>query len=123
MSNDSLPKWMIYGATGYTGELMAREAVRRGLRPVIAGRDTAKVQRLAKELGLESRVFGVSPAVPAGALEGMALVLHCAGPFSATSAAMVEACLQARAHYLDITGEIDVFEAAHARAARQPAAG
>ena len=123
MSNDSLPKWMIYGATGYTGELMAREAVRRGLRPVIAGRDAVKVQRLAKELGLESRVFGVSPAVPAGSLEGMALVLHCAGPFSATSAAMVEACLQARAHYLDITGEIDVFEAAHARDAEARAAG
>jgi len=52
MSNDSLPKWMIYGATGYTGALMAREAVRRGLRPVIAGRDAAKVQRLASELGL-----------------------------------------------------------------------
>jgi short subunit dehydrogenase-like uncharacterized protein len=42
-------------------------------------------------------------------------VLHCAGPFSATSAPMIRACLAARVHYLDITGEIDVFEHAHSR--------
>ncbi len=118
-----LPRWMIYGATGYTGELMAREAVRRGLRPVLAGRDAGKLQRLAGELGLESRVFGVQPGVPAGALEGMTLVLHCAGPFSATSAPMVEACLRAKAHYLDITGEVDVFEAVHARGIEAKRAG
>lgn len=114
---------MIYGATGYTGELMAREAARRGLRPVLAGRDAAKVTRLAQELGLESRVFPVAPSVPAGSLEGMALALHCAGPYSATSRAMVDACLAAHAHYLDITGEIDVFEAVHARTAECRAAG
>ena len=123
MSDAPPSAWMIYGATGYTGELMAREAVRRGLRPVLAGRDAAKVQGLAAELGLQWRVFAVAPAVPADALVGMTLVLHCAGPFSATSTAMVQACLAARAHYLDITGEIDVFERAHALDAAARAAG
>src|SRR3546814_17052749 len=51
------------------------------------------------------------------------LVLHCAGPFSATSAPMIEACLQAKAHYLDITGEISVFEHAQTQDARAKAAG
>src|SRR5581483_8285688 len=48
-------------------------------------------------------------------LDGTKLVLHCAGPFSRTSAPMVDACLRRGVHYLDITGEVDVFEACAAR--------
>jgi short subunit dehydrogenase-like uncharacterized protein len=98
--------WMIYGANGYTGELIAREAVRRGQRPILAGRNGAQVQALAQELGLQSRVFDLARPE----LEGIRAVLHCAGPFSHTSAPMVRACLASRVHYLDITGEISVFE-------------
>lgn len=98
---------MIYGANGYTGELIAREAVRRGERPVLAGRSRERVEALARELGCESRVFDLdSPD-----LRGVQLVLHCAGPFIHTSKPMVRACLEAGVHYLDITGEIAVFEA------------
>jgi short subunit dehydrogenase-like uncharacterized protein len=107
--------WLLYGATGYTGELVAREAVRRGLRPVLAGRDPAAVERLARRLDLPSRVFALDdPAAVERALAGpprIAAVLHCAGPFVHTSAPMVRACLAARSHYLDITGELAVFEA------------
>ena len=107
--------WMIYGANGYTGELIAREATRRGLAPVLAGRSEEKIAPLADELGLEHRCFelGDSAAVREG-IADMALVLHCAGPFSATARPMMEACIASRAHYLDITGEIAVFELAHA---------
>ena len=52
-------------------------------------------------------------------LRGMALVLHCAGPFSQTALPMVRGCLEAGAHYLDITGEISVFEHAQAQRARR----
>ncbi|GAH28047.1 unnamed protein product, partial [marine sediment metagenome] len=52
-------KWMIYGANGYTGELIAREAARRGLKPVLAGRSREKIELLARELGLEARGFGL----------------------------------------------------------------
>jgi short subunit dehydrogenase-like uncharacterized protein len=109
---------MIYGANGYTGRLIAQEAKRRGLAPVLAGRSDT-VARLARELGFEHRVFDLADttAVRRG-LEGMALVLHCAGPFSATAAPMLEACLATGAHYLDITGEIDVFAYCHAQDAR-----
>lgn len=103
--------WMIYGANGYTGELIAREAVRQGHKPVLAGRNREKIDALAGELGLEARVFGLDDElVLAKHITGCGLVLHCAGPFSATAAPMMAACLRARAHYLDITGEISVFE-------------
>lgn len=116
--------WMIYGATGYTGELAAREAVARGLRPVLAGRNAESVGALARELGLEHRAFGLDDAgALARGIDGMAAVLHCAGPFVRTSRAMVMACLAARVHYLDITGEIAVFEKVLARGEEARAAG
>jgi short subunit dehydrogenase-like uncharacterized protein len=101
--------WMIYGANGYTGRLIAAEAVRRGMRPVLAGRSTESVARLAAELGCEQRVFPLDESA-ARHLDGMSVVLHCAGPFSATARPMIDACLRARVAYLDITGEIDVIE-------------
>jgi short subunit dehydrogenase-like uncharacterized protein len=103
--------WMIYGANGYTGELIAREAVRRGERPLLAGRSADKVEALARELGCEWRAFDLAKPD----LSGVALVLHCAGPFLHTSGPMVRACLEAGVHYLDITGEIAVFESVFAR--------
>lgn len=116
--------WMIYGANGYTGELIAREAVKRGATPILAGRSADKLAALGNDLKLEFRAFGLDDAAQlAKGLKGIELVLHCAGPFSATSAPMIEACLQAKAHYLDITGEISVFEHAQAQDARAKAAG
>ena len=112
--------WMIYGANGYTGELTAREAVRRGMQPVLAGRNGPAVEALAQELGLSSRIFDLSQ-MDAESLADLSLVLHCAGPFSETSAPMLEACLAAGVHYLDITGEISVFKHAweqHERACK-----
>ena len=110
---------MIYGANGYTGALIAREAVRRGHRPVLGGRDAAKIEPLARELGCEMRAFGLESIDVAG----VALVLHCAGPFTITSAPMVDACLRGGVHYADITGEIPVFESILARDAEAKARG
>jgi short subunit dehydrogenase-like uncharacterized protein len=101
--------WMLYGANGYTGELIAREAVRRGHRPVLAGRSAEKIEPLAKDLDCDWRAFGLDDA--AKHLDGIRAVLHCAGPFSRTSGPMLRACLDAGASYLDITGELAVFEA------------
>ncbi|PYQ50071.1 MAG: saccharopine dehydrogenase [Acidobacteria bacterium] len=113
--------WLLYGANGYTGELIARRARVLGERPVLGGRSADAVAALAAELGLEHRVFALDdPAAIVRGLEGVKAVLHCAGPFSRTAGPMAEACLRAGAHYLDITGEIEVFEsmAAHDAAAR-----
>jgi short subunit dehydrogenase-like uncharacterized protein len=111
----SKSQWMIYGANGYTGLLTAKEAVSRGLKPVLAGRNAPAVKKLAHELGLEFRVFDLQDK--AGVVEQIRdcrLVLHCAGPFSVTSMPMIQACLDAGVHYLDITGEVAVFSDAHA---------
>lgn len=103
--------FLIYGSYGYTGELVVRYALEQGLRPVLAGRDGAKVKAQAEAHGLEHRVFGVDSAdVVAKGLEGMAAVIHCAGPFQFTARGMAEGCMKAGCHYLDITGEITVFE-------------
>lgn len=115
--------WLIYGANGYTGNLIAREAKRRGLSPILAGRNAQALEALAKELGFEHRVFGLEAGELRRGLEGTSLVLHCAGPFSATCEPMLEACLAQRVHYLDITGEIDVFAHCHAQDARAKQAG
>jgi short subunit dehydrogenase-like uncharacterized protein len=116
--------WMIYGANGYTGRMVVAEAVRRGLRPVLAGRNADELAALARPHGLPVRAFALDdPLAVRTSLGGIDLVLHCAGPFSATSAPMLEGCLAVGAHYLDITGEIDVFAACHAADARARAAG
>jgi short subunit dehydrogenase-like uncharacterized protein len=97
--------FLLYGANGYTGRLIAREAVVRGLRPVLAGRNAEAVGKLARELGLEERIFSLDDAAATRAgLEGVQAVLHCAGPFAHTATPMVDACLERRVHYLDITG-------------------
>ena len=106
--------WMIYGANGYTGALIAREAKRRGAAPILAGRHAAKIAELAGELSLRSKVFSLGgPREIAAALGGVGLVLNCAGPFSKTADPLMRACLTAKAHYLDITGEIDILDGAH----------
>jgi short subunit dehydrogenase-like uncharacterized protein len=103
-------KWMIYGATGYTGKLIVAEALKRGLTPVLAGRSEAKLTALIEDNGLDYRTFDLSKRVKiAEQLQDIDVVLHCAGPFSATAKPMMAACLHSQTHYLDITGEIEVF--------------
>ena len=101
---------LVYGATGYTGRLIAELAKARGVDVELAGRNEASVAAVADELGLPWRAFALADA--AEHLSGVAVVLHCAGPFIHTSRPMVKACLAKGVHYLDITGEIAVFEAA-----------
>ncbi len=105
---------MIYGANGYTGKLIAAEAVRRGLKPVLAGRNRDALDDLAGPLKLTRRVFELNDAHEIDRnLDGICILLNCAGPFSRTCEPLLAACLRQRIHYLDITGEIDVFAHCH----------
>ncbi len=102
---------LIYGANGYTGELITRFAVERGMKPILAGRNAIKIEELAKKHHLEYRVFSLDETEGLdAAVSEVDMVLHCAGPFSLTSRPIVEACLRNNKHYTDITGEIAVFE-------------
>ena len=104
---------LIYGAYGYTGQLIARLARDRGLTPVLAGRNGERVRSLSDELGMEARVFDL--AASAEHLQDIDTVLHCAGPFVHTAEPMVDACIARGAHYLDITGEIEAIRAVEER--------
>jgi short subunit dehydrogenase-like uncharacterized protein len=109
-------KFMIYGATGYTGKLISRTAKRLGMKPVLAGRNQVRLKALAGECGFDHRTIELTDAAALRSeLAEIDAVLHVAGPFSQTSKPMLDACMRARVHYLDITGEIDVFEACASR--------
>lgn len=104
--------FLLYGANGYTGSLIAREAVLRGMRPVLAGRNRTAIEELGREFDLETRVLTLdSPSEIDETLRPMVCVLHCAGPFSQTAEPLAAGCLRTGTHYLDITGEALVFEA------------
>jgi short subunit dehydrogenase-like uncharacterized protein len=103
--------FLLYGANGYTGKLIVEQAVKNGLMPVLAGRTESKIKILAEAYGLNYVVFNLDDIQSIVAhLMSFPIVLNCAGPFSKTARPMVEACLQSKTHYLDITGEIEVFE-------------
>jgi len=117
-------KFLIYGATGYTGKLTARTAKAKGLSPILAGRSEDKVKPVAAEHGFDWRAFDLADTAKLdAALKEVDVVLHIAGPFSATSKPMADACLRTKTHYLDITGEVAVFEALAARDAEAKRAG
>jgi short subunit dehydrogenase-like uncharacterized protein len=116
--------FLLYGATGFVGEAIARQAVQAGLPIILGGRDAAGLAALAGELGVEHRAFTLEdPAALDRALGGIAVVLHCAGPFIHTFKPMIESCLRTGTHYLDITGEIPVYEGIAARDAEAKARG
>lgn len=102
---------LIYGATGYTGRLIAEHARHVESPPVIAGRSAHRVQALAAELGLEGRAiaFDQSKALD-DAISDIGVLINAASPFAKTAPALIESCLRTGTHYLDVTGELDVFQ-------------
>ncbi len=103
--------WMIYGAYGYTGTLVAEEAIRRGHRPVLAGRSAKKLAPLAERLGLASVVVDIQDEDRLNiTVRDFDLVFNAAGPFAYTSDSIVRACLNSGASYVDVAGEILVIE-------------
>jgi short subunit dehydrogenase-like uncharacterized protein len=104
--------WMLYGAAGHTGALIAHHARECGLRPLLAGRSGPAVAAVADKLDLPYRVLALDdPVALHDALAGVDLVLNAAGPFLDTAAPLAEACLHAGVHYLDIGNELQVFGA------------
>lgn len=115
---------LVYGSYGYTGRLIVKEAIERGLEPVLGGRTTDTLEAQAVRQGLDCEAFSLDQSeVIERRLEGVDCVLNCAGPFVHTYEPMVEACLATDTHYLDITGEIEVFEGIAARDEQAEEAG
>lgn len=105
------PKIMVYGAYGYTGKLIVELAQNRQIPITLGGRDESKLMALSEQYKYEYRCFGLENKDSINEhIKDMDVVLHCAGPFSETALPMVKACIRKGVHYLDITGEIWVFE-------------
>ncbi len=102
---------IVYGSYGYTGKLIVEECRARGLNTILAGRSKEKLHKQSRETGFLYEVVEVTDSVALNNLlcKGE-LVIHCAGPFAFTAKLMIEACLQSKTHYTDITGEYQVFE-------------
>lgn len=107
-----MTNFLIYGSYGYTGQLIVEQALREGIRPILAGRDKKKLIAQAEKCNLEYRAFALQETeILDSVLHGVDAVLHCAGPFVHTFHPMVEACLRTKRHYVDISGELSEFEA------------
>jgi short subunit dehydrogenase-like uncharacterized protein len=105
---------LIYGATGYTGRLVAAQAMTQGLDVVLAGRSAERLRELAQSLGLPWHVVGLDEGSRLNeVMRDADVVLNLAGPFTITARPIVEACLRTGTHYLDVTGEIAVFQTLH----------
>jgi short subunit dehydrogenase-like uncharacterized protein len=110
-----MKKLLIYGAAGYTGRMAAANARASGVDVVLAGRakDEVKLVALAAEIGAEYRLFSADdmPAVQA-ALGDIGVLLNTAGPFMRTAEPLMQACIEAGVHYLDIAAELDSYQLA-----------
>ena len=103
--------FLLYGANGYSGKLIARFAHQYGLRPILAGRNRQTITALAAELQLDYRIVDLNdkPALE-NALQDVKLVVNAAGPYDFTAKPMIDACMTTHTHYIDLNGDLDVFE-------------
>jgi short subunit dehydrogenase-like uncharacterized protein len=121
-----MTKVMIYGAAGYVGRMTAANAKAAGVDVIISGReqDEPRLTVLASELGVEYRLFAANDLQATKiALNGVGVLLNCAGPFMLTAEPLMKACIARGVHYLDIAAELDSFQLAEALDAEAVAAG
>jgi short subunit dehydrogenase-like uncharacterized protein len=109
-------RFLLYGAYGYTGRLTAELAAAKNIDIILGGRNSDPLSELGNRLRLQTRVIRLDePTQLSEGLKDISCVVHMAGPFVVTSAPMLNACLATRTNYIDVTGEIDVFEAMWSR--------
>lgn len=110
------PKIILYGANGYSAKLILDELLYRGIKPVLAGRNIYALSSLANKKNLSSQIFSLEDStVVKNNLQDTHTLLNCAGPFSETAEILMDASLETKTNYLDITGEIKIFEEAWKR--------
>jgi len=104
---------LIYGASGYTGKIIAARAKELNIDFEIAGREPDKTRKLAEELAVDYHIFDVDTEYAwKKALEDKQALINAAGPFQFTAEHAMKACLKAGVHYLDISAELDTYRLA-----------
>lgn len=106
---------LVHGATGHTGRFVVDDLLRRGLTPVLAGRDASRLASgPAHHADLEQRVVHLDdPTTLAAALTDVGVVVNCAGPFLDTALPLATAAVEHGVHYLDVTAEQPVVAQLH----------
>jgi len=124
MNSMSSSQVVLYGSYGYTGKLIAQECKTKNINITLAGRNAEALQRQSTETGFAFEVVDIDDREALKKLlADKKLVIHCGGPFQFTSKQMVEACLETKTNYTDISGEFTVFEMLAAYDAKAKAAG
>jgi saccharopine dehydrogenase (NAD+, L-lysine-forming) len=105
-----MPTLLVLGAYGTLGRLIADEAGRRNLQLILAGRQADRLAALVRTFPAGQARPAVVDVSDAATLEpvfaGADVVLNTIGPFSALADPVVDACLQARRHYVDMANEL-----------------
>jgi len=103
-------KLMLYGANGYTSRLIIKELVGQNIKPILAGRNKEKITNLAEKHGFNSSIFSLEKSdVIDEELKKIDVLINAAGPYSLTARPLIDSCIRTKTHYIDITGEIDIF--------------
>ncbi len=103
-------QFLLYGAYGYTGELIARYAAEYNLQPILAGRREDALKPLAAKLNMPYKVINLDKAKDLeAALQQVKLVMHAAGPYDLTAKQMIDACLKTGTSYIDLNGDMNVY--------------
>lgn len=114
--NEKSPPIAVVGATGHTGRFVVAELGRRGLAPILIGRDPARLAEVGSSAPVQDRrvVDLADPTSLDAGLAGAGAVINCAGPFFDTAIPVIDAALRARIPYLDVTAEQATALAIHA---------
>ncbi|WP_320196572.1 saccharopine dehydrogenase NADP-binding domain-containing protein (plasmid) [Agrobacterium rosae] len=119
-----MKKLMIYGATGYTGRMVAEHAEKAGTPVVLGGRSEGPLAELAAKLGVDYRVFALDDDAEIDrALTDVAVLVNAAGPFMRTAKPLMEASIRNRVHYIDSAAELDSYRLAEQLDVEAKAAG
>lgn len=102
---------LLYGANGYSAQLIIEELLSKNILPVVAGRTHNKIKSAATKFGCEFKIFDLDDfETICNEIVNFKVVLNCAGPFQFTAEKLIKACIKEKVNYIDITGEIPVIE-------------
>lgn len=121
---------LLYGASGFSGRLIAAEAKKQGMsrsgasafRMILAGRSASALKPVAEANDMDVRVFSLAdPITIRNGLAGIDVVINAAGPMEDTAEPLLEAAIATPCAYVDINGEVEVYLSLRARAQRDDA--
>lgn len=104
-----MTKVLLYGVTGFTGQLIAQSLQQHNIPFDVAGRNLAATETAAKRFNRGFQTFSITDSRAVDVLRRYQVLINAAGPFRITAAPLARACIEAGTHYLDLAGEYADF--------------